>query len=90
MSQDKLFTLEQMRMAFENGYYSRDRQEQGEDFPLLEREQYIQSLTKQEYEVELEMNSPYFDTEYQEEMHRNPSEIEPLIINNSVKVIKLL
>lgn len=91
-NKDKLFTLEQLKQAIFLGQMS-IANPKGRDFgDNFEStcENIIQSLTKQEYEVELEMNSPYFDTEYQEEMHRNPSEIEPLIINNSVKVIKLL
>lgn len=101
MSQDKLFTLEQVeefgRKAFydgrEIGRLNEHRQIVFKE-PTYEgwlRKNNIQSLTKQEYEIKLEMDEPNFYVKKAINLIPSVTVIpSPKITNNSVKVIKLL
>ncbi len=73
-NKDKLFTLEQMESCFFNG---------GGFKTLEEFNFYIQSITKKQYDCELEMYEP---------IKNSPSEVDRFIniTYNSVKVIKLM
>jgi len=85
-NKDKQFTLDDIERVIDimcNNY----------TLPISKRtgkSEIIQSLTKQEYEVELEMEMKYEDHLEGFEFVLRPSYKEPKITNNSVKVIKLL
>lgn len=82
-NKDKQFTLEQLKGAYKFGV-------QAAKETHLPFDDYIQSLTKQEYEVELEMEMKYEDHLEGFEFVLRPSYKEPKITNNSVKVIKIV
>lgn len=88
-NKDKLFTLEDFNnfiLYLSSYHYQAQLQGEKLDFSLYQSplESFIQSLTKQEYNCELEMDRIPAD--------RAPNgwDIFPKIINNSVKVINLL
>ena len=84
-NKDQLFTLEDMEWAFLRGAILNQRTHKGENFSFSkERTKLIQSLTKQEYDCELEMDRIPAD--------RAPNgwDMFPKIANNSIKLIKIL
>lgn len=91
MSQDKLFTLEDMEAAacfgkvlekFKDDKYKLSDDEEWKGF--------IESLTKQEYNCELEMEMKYEDCLEGSEFILRPAYKEPKLSSGSVKVIKLI
>lgn len=85
MSQDKLFTLEDMGRAYRMGKtYGTGRTNLAPD-----EDTFIQSL-KQEYECELEMEMKYEDCLEGSEFILRPAYKEPKLSSGSVKVIKLI
>jgi hypothetical protein len=85
-NKDKLFTLEDMGRAYRMG----KTYGTGRTNLALDEDTFIQFLTKQEYDCELEMEMKYEDCLEGSEFILRPAYKEPKLSSGSVKVIKLI